>query len=418
MEVKEVIQHMYNPHPAQRQMHGSKARFIVAPCGRRFGKTLFAINWIIDNAIDDVGNHWWAAPTYQQTKMAFRMCTSSFKNIIKDFNKSELRVELINGSIVEFKSTELYKHIVGTGLKSLVMDECGIINEDAWTESLRPALMDYKGKGLFIGTPKGRNWYYELYIKGQHPDFPDWQSFHFTSHDNPYLDDNELKGIEDLPEAILQQEIYAEFIEDSTTVFHGLDKVIQGTQEASQLNETYTVGVDLAKKVDYTVITVMRNRDRHVVYQKRFKDLTWQLQKSEIIRVVRDYNNASVWIDSTGVGDPIYEDLSYCGITITGYRFTNQSKVQLIQKLIVDIENINIGIPLSFDVLLDEMRLFIFTMTKLGLLQYSAPSNKHDDTVISLALANYGCPNIEAATTPYMSMKTQYGTLGRMLSNG
>jgi len=168
-----------------------------------------------------------------------------------------------------------------------------------------------------------------------------------------------------------------------------------GKLERPKPDETYILGVDLAKHVDFTVITIIRVEEdhTHVVYFDRFNQIDWSLQKMKIINAAKRYNNAQIIVDSTGVGDAIYEDLSNSGMNVKPFKFTSTSKKILIENLIVALENETISFP-EIDELINELRIFGFDKSKIsGHVRYNAPSGYHDDCVIALALCHSGVNN-------------------------
>jgi len=161
----------------------------------------------------------------------------------------------------------------------------------------------------------------------------------------------------------------------------------------------YILGSDLAKHRDWTVIIVADKQTGQIVYFDRFQKESWALVRGKIAATAKRYNNAEVIPDSTGVGDPITEDLERAGCRVykdgdrPGYVFTSRSKEQLIENLIVTMTNRGIKYP-RIPELIDEMKEFEKTETKAGNIQYSAPQGKHDDCVITLALTAWGLNSI------------------------
>jgi len=258
------------------------------------------------------------------------------------------------------------------------------MKEEAWTEALRPALMDKKGIGIFTGTPKGKNWYFQLWMRGQDPLQTDYKSWAFPSIDNPYIDPKEIKDFgRDMPEMAYRQEIMAEFLDDVGSVFRHVRNCIDGTFEEPQPSKFYYMGVDLAKTTDFTVLCVM-DQNAHLVAFERFNQLDWVFQEKRIVNLAQKYN-ATVLIDSTGVGDPVYDQLRRKSIRVNGYKFTNASKAGLIENLSMHIDNQELTFP-DIPVLINELQIFGYTQTRTGQIHYSAPQNYHDDCVIALAL--------------------------------
>ena len=180
---------------------------------------------------------------------------------------------------------------------------------------------------------------------------------------------------------------------DSSTVFRNIEACSKANPAEPVFEEHYHLGVDLAKHIDYTVIIIFNSKGE-MVYMDRFNELDWAIQRERIKAIAKKYNDAQCWIDSTGVGEPIYEDLVNDGVNVEGYKFTNESKKQIIQNLMISLEQEKIRIFHKEDplgrVLRDEMLIFEYEMTPSGLIRYQAPEGYHDDCVIALALANWG----------------------------
>lgn len=212
-KIKKILStRKYVPHPNQEKLHDDTHRYKVVRCGRRFGKTIFAINELIERAALDTGNYWFIAPTYNQAKMiAWRVLLDYCpKELITKKNETELSVEFINGSKIDLKGTEDPDKLRGVGLKGIVYDEFAFSKAYAW-EVIEPVLTESKGWAIFISTPNGRNHFYDLFMK-EYEDPIDYKSFHFTSYDNTYLDPEEIdKKKKTMSPDMFGQEYLAEF---------------------------------------------------------------------------------------------------------------------------------------------------------------------------------------------------------------
>jgi intein/homing endonuclease len=243
-------------------------------------------------------------------------------------------------------------------------------------------------------TPKGKNLFYELFCLGLSDESgkdtidPEWKSFNCSSWDNPMLDRKELETLKrTLPPMTYTQEVEAQFIDDAGSVFVGLDKIIRPGQFKEPVwNYLYVMGVDLAKYDDFTVIVVMDVLQRDVVYFKRFNNRDWATQKEIITNICKMFNMCPVIIDSTGVGDPIAEDLYMAGVPVRPFKFTTATKPPLVRKLQFAIENQQFTMPM-IDVLYRELQMFSYTITPAGFVVYAAPNGHKDDSVFALALA-------------------------------
>lgn len=223
MQEKEIVIN-YCPHPAQQKVHDSDARYKVLVCGRRWGKTTLAINTIVKEALcNKNGYYWLCSPTYRQSKMiAWRMLKNYIPTELSPkYNESELSVVFPNESIIELKGADNEDALRGVGLDGLVVDEFASIynNWAVWNEVLRPALSDKKGWVLFIGTPKGKDSFFELFLRGQNKD-NGWESWQFKTTDNPYIDPKEIEDArKNTPARYFRQEYEASF-EDFTGLIY------------------------------------------------------------------------------------------------------------------------------------------------------------------------------------------------------
>lgn len=384
----------YQSHPGQQEVHDSVARFRTAVCGRRWGKSLMAAHEALAEMIKPDSRGWVVAPTYDLAYKVFRETYWTSKKKMPDWisrtSESRQFIEFKNGSFIEAKSADNPDSLVGEGLNFLIIDEAARIKESVWTECLRPTLSDRKGWALFISTPRGRNWFNRAYATGMDKLWPDFESWLFPSSSNPYLDPEEIEQARmTLPERVFQQEYLAMFLDDAGGVFRNVRSCIKGTLGSPEPGHQYAIGVDLAKYQDFTVITVLDLDNGHLIYFDRFNKIDWSIQKKRIVNVAEIYPG-TVIIDSTGVGDPIYEDLYARGdITVEPYKFTNESKKRLIDKLAMMIEKNEVSFP-EIPELINELEIYQYEMTSAGNLRFNAPSGYHDDCVISLGLACMG----------------------------
>ena len=327
------------------------------------------------------------APTFwhtqKQWKEFLRYCP---QELITNIHRGERKIDLIGKREIWFRSCDNPDSLRSEGICVLWMDEFGQIKEEAWTMALRPALMDKKGSAIFTGTPKGRNWSFQLWTRGQDPAQTDYESWSYPSVDNPYIDPKEIQSFaRDMPERAYNQEILAKFIDDVGSVFRGVQKCVHGKLRAPAYSKGHHVmGVDLAKHYDFTVMCVLDTKGSLVAFE-RFSQLDWVFQQKRIINLAQQYHAATL-IDSTGVGDPIFDSLSRQKIRVEGYKFTNPSKKDLIENLSIMIENQAVTFP-DLPVLVNELKMFGYTRTQGGTIRYGAPENYHDDCVIALALA-------------------------------
>jgi hypothetical protein len=360
------------PHVNQKKILDAERRFVVVMCGRRFGKSELSQILIIKEALKG-GQVAYITPTYGLAQVFFERLTKvlPFKS-----NISKLKIYCPNEGSIEFFTGERLDNLRGRKFHLVIIDEAAFIAdlEDGWNNSIRPTLTDYEGKAVFLSTPRGKNFFYSLFMKmGEN----DWQSFKFSTYDNPHINPREIDEARiQLPEVVFEQEYMANPSENSANPFG--NAFIKRCVKPISAQPIVCYGIDLAKSVDFTVIIGL-DKDGNVAYFDRFQ-MDWHNTKETIKRLPP----APIVVDSTGVGDPILEDLLREGINIEGLKFTSQSKQQLMEGLASAIQQGRIGFPEG--VIVDELDVFEYQFTSHGV-RYSAPSGFHDDTVMALALA-------------------------------
>lgn len=385
-------------HSGQKKiLFESSAKKKVIAKGRRFGLTKGFANMAIEYLLDGIGPGLWVDTVNSNID---RYIERYFIPVLRYLPPSvwkwrQQKKELtIGNQKLDLRSADRPELIEGFAYKFIILNEAGIIlrNEYLWHNTIQPMMLDFNPDVLIGGTPKGKGLFFRLATIAQEK--KGWEYFHFTSFDNPYLSREELEElVSEIPQSIQKQEIYAEFLEDSSTVFRNIRKAIGAVPMEQEPEKSYVAGLDLARLQDYTWLIILDSQGNQV-YSDRFNEVDWSVQKRRIANAVKKYN-ALLLMDSTGVGDPIYEDLRNMGLAVEGYKLTIESKKQLIQALMMSFEQEQIKI---FDdpILLNELEIFEYEITPSGAIRYSAPDGYHDDGVIALALANWALKNLYA----------------------
>mgnify|MGYP005989037857 CR=1 FL=1 len=325
---------------------------------------------------------WWVAPSFPVASIGWRTIKRMAKQLECDVKEGDRSIQFANNGWLQIKSADNVDSLRGEGLDWVTLDEAAFMREEAWTEALRPALADKQGKALFCSTPKGANWFYEAYSNKSEG----WQSWRFKTLDNPFIHPSEVENAKkDLPEKIFQQEYEAEFLLDGFGVFRNYRRCIKGAFERPDPGAHYIMAVDLARTVDYTVISVWDMSRKHLVHLDRFNQVDWSVQQRRIAETAKRYNNAFCIIDATGVGDPIVQTLQRAGINVKGVRFNAQNKRQMVESLMVMLENEEISFP-NHPEIIHELSIFTAEQSMSGV-KYNAPSGAHDDIVMSFCLA-------------------------------
>ncbi len=255
----------------QQSIFASDARFKVAGCGRRFGKSYLATYTLIDKAIFDGkgGNYFFVAPTFAQAR---QILWEILKNFTRDngfatnINESRLEVTLINGSRIFLKGADRPDTMRGVSLSGVVMDEFATIRdpENVWQQVLRPALSDQKGWAMFISSPAGRNYFYDLYNEAKVRD--GWESWQFTTLDGGYVDDEEIEAAKhDLDERSFRQEYLASFESFDGLVVPDYDRAKNSTDEKITEDDTLIIGIDFNVNKMPAAVFLKRGHELHMV---------------------------------------------------------------------------------------------------------------------------------------------------------
>ena len=401
-----IVEIKYNPQEYQRESHESPIRFKVIIRGRRGGKTEEEIQGAIKDCVTIPGLHWITGPTFRQIKSIVWTRLKAILRQCEDkawiFNEAELYVEHPNikdengiSTRIELKGVDKEDSLVGVGLRTLRCDEAALYKMHIWPQILRPMLVDHQAPAYFFSTPRGKNWLHDLYLRGLDPNEPNWKSWQAPSSVNKYLAEEEIAEMKkDMPHRLFLQEVMAEFLDDESGVFRKVNLCTVGELLPSVLGRFYVMGIDLGRTHDFTVLTVIDSITRGVVAHERFTDIEWKEQKLKIQELAKKYNHALCWIDSTGMGEPIFEDLRDSGLSVEPYTFSsNAKKVALIKQLEIAIEQRQITWPKELEILTQEVKDYEYQLTRMGNVTYGAPEGKYDDCVISLGLAVWGLRN-------------------------
>lgn len=368
------------------------ARFNVLCCGRRFGKTLFGVDRIIRKPLEGYPAAWFA-PNYKYLVEAWRDLKRILRPVIQRVSEQEHRLELITGGVVEAWSLEDPDAGRSRRYASVAIDEAAKVRnlEVAWNESIRATLADFRGEAWFLSTPKGMNFFWQAWTYGQDSARPEWASWQMPTGTNPYIHPDEIEAArQGMPERVFEQEFLARFLEDAGGVFRGVREVVdtgRSLAEEPRPGVSYSIGVDLARVEDFTVITAL-DPSRRQVFHERFNQISWERQINTI-RQLADRYPGQVWLDSTGIGDPIFEALRKAGVRVNGYQFTNQSKEALIDALAMAIEHGEVRL-MDIAAQFAELLAYQYELTPSRNVRMNAPAGMHDDCVIALALANWG----------------------------
>jgi len=439
METKIKLPHNFTPRdyqlPFLRALDKGKKKRAVIVWHRRSGKDKTCFNYMIRKAWERVGTYFYFLPSYSQAKKvvwanidndSFKMLDHIPPEIIKNKNESELKIEFKNGSIIQLIGADVFeKSGVGTNPVGVVFSEYSINRPEVW-DFVRPILKVNKGWAIFNFTPRGVNHAHKLLqVARNNP--KTWYSEQLTVTDTMVLTEKDIdeERAEGMTEDLIEQEYYCKFIEGAGAYFRNVDGCIYNeAPDKPDPTHRYQLGVDLGKYQDYTVIAPFDLATFKVGSIDRFNQLDWGTQKTRIKLASKDYTTAPdirplINQDSTGLGDPIFDDLVTAGMNVNGFKFTMNSRRDLLENLRILLDKGKIRIP-NDPILIDELKSMRFELpeTQQALdrnrIRIKVPDGLHDDMIMGLALSVWQIPETplktETHTIRYLSMNKSIGS--------
>jgi phage terminase large subunit-like protein len=298
-------------HEKQLEVFSDNTRFRIVAAGRRFGKSRLAAWMLLIEALKSTSKDvFYVAPTYQQAKdILWGLLKELGHEVIKQAHENTSVLTLVNGRKIYLKGADRPDTLRGVGLAFVVIDEYADIKPNVWEQILRPALADVQGGALFIGTPKGRNHFYELYQFAESGKDKQWTGFHYTSYDNPLIPASEIEAAKgSMSSFAFRQEFLASFEAASRDIFK---------EEWIHIDETepsdgrYFIAVDLAgfinvdkesgnknKKLDETAIAIVKVSEEGW-WIAEIKHGRWDIKEtcSQIMSAVVQYEPTAVGIE-------------------------------------------------------------------------------------------------------------------------
>jgi len=311
--------------PWQKTVFEDKTRFKVVAAGRRCGKSrLAATTLLIEGLRCPAGSAvLYVAPTNGQARqIIWNVLLDLGREVISNSHVNNQDITLINGATIYVRGADRPDTLRGVSLTYAVLDEVADIKTEAWEQVIRASLSDKKGRGLFIGTPKGRNWFFDIFKLGQSGDDEDWKSWHFTTKDNPLIDPKEIESAKKtLSTFAFKQEYMASFDNAGSDVFK--EDWIKYGEEPDY--GSYFVAVDLAgfeevakqaanskKRLDETAIAIVKVTDEGQWFVKEIQHGRWDIRETaaKILIAMRDYRPLSVGIERGALKNAVLPYLS------------------------------------------------------------------------------------------------------------
>jgi hypothetical protein len=333
----------------------------------------------------------WTSPTIQQAKKVYKEVKQAWKPILYYSNASDRLLILKNGTQVQFFGVDKPDNIRGEGINYMICDEFAFYKEGVFDTVLRPMLLT-QGKMVFlISTPNGMNEFYKYHQRGLSAEFPQYKYVTGTYPENPFYDINEIEDArKTLPLPIFEQEYLAKFVGGGANVFGNFERlmIINNWSDPISTMEYYA-GTDLAKQKDWTVTTTI-DQNHKVANILRLRQMDWNHIMDAVINDFKRYNPYAL-MEINNIGDAVFDIVRQKFDQVQPFATTNQSKQMIIQNLITACNIGSIKLPSKelFPPLHEEMNMFTFDYSpEKRQIVYKAREGFHDDTIISLALAN------------------------------
>lgn len=376
-------------YPKQRAAIFSPARYAIIEASTKAGKTAGCLIWLFVlawNGGKPGRNYWWVAPIFAQSKIAYsrlkRMLAGSDpQQRVWKSNESEMWIELANGGRIWFKSADDPDSLYAEDVYACVVDEASRCKDPAWY-AIRSTLTATRGPVRIIGNVRGRkNWAYRLARRAEAGE-PDTSYAKLTAYDaveGGILDAAEIEDAKrQLPEHVFKELYLAEPADDGGNPF-GIQAIAKCVIPSLSPRDPVYFGADLAKSQDFTVVCGLD--DCGAVCQLERWQSDWGQTRSRIVSLI---GATPALIDSTGVGDPIVEDLARSCGRAEGFKFTGPSKQQIMEGLASAIQQQRVTFPDGW--LRTELENFEYQYSG-ATVRYGAPEGLHDDGVCALALA-------------------------------
>ena len=306
----------------QQKVFADTTRFKIVTAGRRCGKSrLSAVSLLIEGLNCPEGSAvMYIAPTIGQARtIIWDLLHDLGRQVIKSSHVNTLEITLINGRKILVRGADNPDSLRGVSLTYVVLDEAAFIKQDIWEKVIRASLSDKKGRALFISTPSGRNWFYDIYKLGKEETDPEWRSWLFTTKDNETIDPAEVEAAKrSLSSFAFKQEYLASFDNAGSDIFK--EEWFKTKPEPSE--GQYVVAIDLAgfeaatgsknKRLDEHAIAIVKVLDNGDWWVKKIDHGRWDIMTVavHILKTVREYRPIATGIERGALKNAVLPYLS------------------------------------------------------------------------------------------------------------
>jgi hypothetical protein len=309
----------------QQTVHIDKTRFKVVVAGRRCGKSrAAAMELIIEGLKCPTGSGvMYVAPTQGQARVIiWNVLMELGREVIASAHVNNSEITLVNGAVIYVRGADRPDTLRGVSLSFVVLDEFADMKPTAWEQVIRAALSDKRGGAMFIGTPKGRNHFYDLYKLGLDGDDPEWKSWHFTTADNELIHPDEIQAAKKtLSSFSFKQEYMASFDNAGSDIFkeqwlkYGVEPKDGSYYIAIDLAGFEAVAIQAANsknRLDKTAISIVKVTDDGKWFVKKIDAGRWDIRETavRILMHIREYRPISIGIEKGSLMNAVLPYLS------------------------------------------------------------------------------------------------------------
>ena len=386
---------LFTPYKAQKDFidmfADSEHLFGVLVSPRGAGKTLLSVNlalkWVLETSNSKLG---YITPIYALGKEVFDIIQSKTYEIIESSNKADLTIKFVNGSTIKFLSADRADSVRGFRFHYLIMDEVAYINKDAIENAILPTLNPLGKKCLMISTPRGKNHFYEYYLRGQEGN-DDYISYRIPLTECPYIKTELIEEArKSLPRDVFRAEYEAEFTDSTNDVFQNLEiNCVLNEWTEPNRGDRYFAGIDVGLSNDYSVLTIINEAGR-VVFIDRVNNDSLENISNRFIQHLKRYGVQACYVEGNGLGVGMFELINKHVRGVKKHITTQDNKMTAVRTLMTDLDAGVIELPSKdfFPHLYNEMSAFTFKYSANGKISFSHPKGMNDDVVDSLWMAN------------------------------
>lgn len=402
----------YQPNSwALEHVHGRPERFITGTTCRQVGKTETAaieidegMNEKLFEPDGETPRTPWVgviAPTYDKAELSINKYV---ERLVKTFGPDCYRMNQnkhilsitdpsagVVGARLQWMSCDDPQSVVGFTFTKLIGDECQNVPDEVWYK-LRPALDVMDAKARLFGTPdvnSSQSWYRGMWLRGQEDESTNYHSYNVTCYENPWMStESILEAREQLTTREFRMLYLGEWVDTEGTVFTNILGCVNENPSEFDAKKRYAMSVDLAVYDDFNVIFIQEEATRVVVHMERWHQTEPLETEDRIVSIWERWGKPRVVADETGIGIPMVAGLRRRGLRVFGVTIGANNKMVMVGALASDIEHRRIQYP-KVEILLAELRAFVYKKTPQGRLTASAIAGYHDDCVMSLVLLNH-----------------------------